>query len=126
MGMVRLVIHGNLVADPSMKDIGGQSVTNFTVACNVYQGRDRPEKTHYVRVTAWGRQAESWAQALKKGAGVIVWGRADLHTWSDTRDGSARGAFELTAEGLDFAGKAYREAQDEMTPADDVETPFNE
>lgn len=122
MGMVRLVIHGNLTHDPELKEAKGVPVLNFTVACNVYQGKDRPEKTHYVRVTAWRNQAESWNKTLRKGAGVIVWGRADLHTWSDTRDGSARGTFELDAEGLDFAG-ARRDQDaaqpDEMLPADD-------
>ena len=128
MGMVRLVIHGNLTQDPVLKEVKGVQVLNFTVACNVYQGKDRPEKTHYVRVTAWRAQAESWFKTLRKGTGVIVWGRADLHTWNDTRDGSPRGAFELEAEGLDFAG-AKKDADaksQEMSEADDEELPFGE
>ena len=133
MGMVRLEIHGNLTRDPERGETrNGRPVTNMTVACNVYRGRENPEKTHYVRVSAFGALADVMVNCFKKGQGIICWGPADLHAWNDKNDNSARGAFEMTLEGWDFAGAAPREgeaqaaaAPSEMTEADDDELPFN-
>ena len=116
--MVRLIIQGNLVADPVLGTAkNGQTVCNFVVACNRYQGKDKEEKTYYVRVTVWGHRAETWSAALKKGTGVVMWGPTDLHTWNDSRDGSARGAFELTGEGFSYTGGGRQtEPEDDDCP----------
>ena len=124
MGMVRLEIHGNLTRDPERGETkNGRPVTNFTVACNQYRGRENPEKTHYVRVSAFGALADTMANCLKKGQGIICWGRADLHAWNDRTDNSARAAFEMDLEGWDFAGSAPRDAAAEAAPAPEAPRP---
>ena len=124
MGMVRLEIHGNLTRDPERGETkNGKAVTNFTVACNQYRGRDSEEKTHYVRVSAYGPQADTVAACFKKGQGIICWGKGDLHAWNDKNDNSARAAFELTLEGWDFAGSAPKAGEGEAAPAAAPEKP---
>lgn len=130
MGFVKIAIHGNLVADPEARQTrSGDAVTNFTVACDVYAGRNAPPKVLYVRVSAFRGLGDTCRQYLKKGQGVILWGKADVHAWNDSRDGSPRAALELEAEGMDFAGKPRGDAQAEpegMTQQDDDELPFGE
>lgn len=135
MGFARLAIHGNLTRAPEMRQTqDGVSVCNFTVAVNVFKGG--AETVEYVRVTAWRTLADRCIKYLKKGSGVVVWGRAGMHTWNDKKDGSAKGCLELEAEGFDFAGARPRDDSEaeaapaaaqgntEMTEADDDELPF--
>ncbi len=137
MGFAKLAIHGNLVRDPETKTTqSGASVCSFSVACNIYRGASAEPVTYYVRCSAWRALGETCQKALRKGQGVIVWGKAGVHAWNDTRDGSPRGALELEVEGFDFAGRkpegeaeqSAPPAQDaeptEMTEADDEELPF--
>lgn len=119
MGFVRLAILGNLVRDPEIRTIAnGDAVCTFSVACNIYRGRDKDPLVHYVRCTAWRRSAEICASALCKGQGVVVWGKGGVHTWSDTRDGSPRGTLELEVEGFDYAGRRPESAASESAPAE--------
>jgi single-strand DNA-binding protein len=56
----------------------GQAVTNFSVATNrAYIGADGQlvKETIWFKVAAWGKQAESCNQYLKKGTKVLVEGR---------------------------------------------------
>ena len=130
MGMVRLEIHGNLTRDPEKGETrNGRPVTNFTVACNQYRGKDNPDKTFYVRVSAFGALADTVAAHFRKGQGIICWGPADLHAWNDRNDNTARAAFEMTLDGWDFAGSARKDdaeaANTEMTEEDDEDLPFS-
>ena len=136
MGFAKLVIHGNLVRDPDTKTTqSGASVCSFSVACNIYRGPSADARTEYVRCSAWNRMGEICQKALRKGQGVIIWGRAGVHAWNDTRDGSPKGALELEVDGFDFAGRkpdadsapeqaAPPDGPSEMTEADDEDLPF--
>lgn len=130
MGFCKIAIHGNLVADPEARQTrSGDAVTNFTVACDVYAGKGVPAKVLYVRVSAFRQLGETCYKFLKKGQGVILWGRANVHAWNDSRDGSPRAALELEAEGMDFAGRPRGDAQGEggeMIQQDDDELPFEQ
>ena len=133
LGFAKLAIHGNLVRDPETKTTqNGASVCSFSVACNIYRGQSAPAETLYVRCSAWRQLGETCQKALKKGQGVVVWGKAGVHAWNDTRDGNAKGALELEVEGFDFAGRkpegetapAQETGPTEMVEADDDELPF--
>ena len=124
MGMMRMVIHGNLVADPQSRETqNGDTVCNFSVACNIYRGRNAQPEAYYVRVSAWRGLAETCRNYLHKGSGVIVWGKAGVHAWNDTRDGHARAVIELEAEGMDFAGGRKDGSESVPLPTDDDAPP---
>lgn len=55
---------------------GGDSVTDFTVAVDYRQGRDKA--TNWYRVSLWGKRGEALAQYLTKGASVTVAGEFSL------------------------------------------------
>lgn len=74
-----IIIVGNLGKDPEMRFTpSGQAVTNFNVATSrQYTGSDgaQVKETIWFRISAWGKQAETCNQYLRKGSKVLVEGR---------------------------------------------------
>src|SRR5512135_1587143 len=107
-----LIIVGNLGKDPEMRYTpSGQAVTSFPVASNrkyTSSNGEQVNETIWFRVSAWGKQAETCNQYLKKGSKVLVEGRltADPATggprvWT-SQDGSTRASFEVSAQTVRF------------------------
>lgn len=107
----KILLVGNLGRDPEMRYTpSGQQVTTFSMATSEkWSGQDgqQHDRTIWWRVTAWGKQAETVNQYLKKGNRVLVEGRmnADTNgnprTWT-SQDGSVRASFEVTAQTIKF------------------------
>lgn len=108
----KIVIVGNLGRDPEMRYTpSGQAVTNFSVATNrQYTSSDgqKVKETVWFRISAWGRQAETCNQYLRRGSKVLVEGRltSDPETggprmWSG-QDGQMRASYEITAQSVNF------------------------
>ena len=108
----KIIIVGNLGGDPEMRYTpAGQAVTNFSVAVNNrYTGKDgnTVDETNWFRISAWGRQAETCNQYLKRGSQVLVEGRltADPETGTprvfQRNDGSYGASYEITAQSVQF------------------------
>ncbi len=108
----KVTLIGNLGKEPEMRYTpSGQAVTSFSVAVDEsYTGNDgqRVKKTMWVRVSAWGKQAEICNQYLHKGSKVLVEGRLqpDPNTggpriWN-RQDGTPGASFEITASTVRF------------------------
>jgi len=101
------ILVGNLGRDPEMRYTpSGQAVTSFSVAVSeayTSANGEKIKKTIWFRVSAWGKQAETCNQYLKKGSKVLVEGRisADPTTGGPKiftrQDGTAGSSFEITA-----------------------------
>jgi single-strand DNA-binding protein len=107
-----IILVGNLGRDPEMRYTpSGQAVTNFSVAVNdsyTSSSGERVERTIWVRVSTWGKQAETCNQYLKKGRKVLVEGRLipDSSTggpriWT-RQDGTPAASFEVSATTVRF------------------------
>ncbi len=107
-----VILVGNLGRDPEMRYTpAGQAVTNFSIAVNddyTNNNGERIKRTIWVRVSAWGKQAENCNQFLKKGSKVLVEGRltADASTggpriWTK-QDGTPGSSFEVSAQTVRF------------------------
>jgi len=121
-----VILAGNLGRDPEMRYTpAGQAVTNFSVAVNddyTNNNGERVKRTIWVRVSAWGKQAENCNQYLKKGSKVLVEGRltVDANTggpriWTG-QDGTARASFEVSAQTVRFLSSRSEASE---TPAAD-------
>jgi single-strand DNA-binding protein len=112
MSYPTIILVGNLGRDPEMRYTpGGQAVTNFPVAINdnyTNSNGEKIERTIWVRVSTWGRQAETCNQYLKKGRKVLVEGRlvADSSTGGPRtyprQDGTVGASFEISASTVRF------------------------
>ena len=102
----------NLGRDPEMRYTpSGQPVCSFSAAANRSYNRgdgEKVEETTWVRITTWGKQAETCNQYLKKGSKVLVEGRLvpDPETGGprvfSRQDGTQGASFEMTANTVRF------------------------
>lgn len=104
----KVMIFGNLTRDPELKSLpSGIQVCSFGVATNrVYKDREgkRVEKTDYHNVVVFGRQAETSAQYLKKGASAYVEGRLETRSWE--KDGEKQYRTEIIADRVQFGPRS--------------------
>jgi single-strand DNA-binding protein len=107
-----VIFVGNLGRDPEMRYTpSGQAVTDFSVAVNdnyTSSSGEKVKRTIWIRVSTWGKQAETCNQYLKKGRKVLVEGRlvSDPNTggpriW-ERNDGSKSASFEVSAQTVRF------------------------
>jgi single-strand DNA-binding protein len=119
-----IIIVGNLGRDPEMRYTpSGQAVTNLNVATNrQYTASDGTsvKETIWFRVSAWGKQAETCNQYLRKGSKVLFEGRLvpDPATGGPRtytrQDGTSGAAFEVSASTIRFLS-SRGEAEGEMS-----------
>ena len=102
-----LTIVGNLGRDPEMRYTpSGKPVTSFSIASNRQYTNSQGEKvqeTIWFRISAWGKQAETCNNFLRKGSRVLVEGRLqpDPATGGPRtftrQDGTTGASFEVNA-----------------------------
>lgn len=102
MALCKVMIIGNLGADPEMRYTpSGKPVTQFNVAVNQstknQQTGEWVEATDWFRISVWGDRAERAAETLRKGTKVFVEGRFKTREF-EGRDGQKRTSLELTAD----------------------------
>ena len=104
MYLNKAMVYGNLTRDPELKSLpSGIQVCSFSIATNrVYKDREgaRQEQTDYHNVVVFGRQAETSAQYLKKGASAFVEGRLQTRSWE--ADGVKQYRTEIVADRVQF------------------------
>jgi single-strand DNA-binding protein len=106
MNINRVVLTGNLTADPELRALpSGSSVGRLRLAVNTRrkngQTGEWEEKPNYFNVTVWGAQAENCAQYLAKGRPIAVDGRLEWRQYT-TQDGQKREAVEVIADSVQF------------------------
>lgn len=105
----KALIYGNLTRDPELRSLpSGIQVTSFSVATNrVYKDKDgnKKEQADFHNIVVFGRQAETAAQYLKKGAGVFVEGRMQTRSWDD-KDGTKKYRTEIVADRVQFGPRS--------------------
>ena len=101
----KVIILGNLTRDPELKSLpSGMQVTTFALATNrVWKDKNgaKQENTDYHNIVVFGRQAETSAQYLKKGASAYVEGRLQTRAW-DGPDGKKNYRTEVIADTIQF------------------------
>lgn len=109
MYLNKAIIAGNLTRDPELRSLpSGVKLTSFSVATNRVwydQNKQKQEATDYHNIIVFGRQAETSAQYLKKGSGVLVEGRIQTRSWEGD-DGKKRYRTEIVADSVQFGARA--------------------
>ena len=108
MYLNRAIIIGNLTRDPELKTLpSGITITSFGVATNRTwkdKSGQKQESTDFHNIVVFGRQAETAAQYLRKGASVLVEGRIQTRSW-DAPDGTKKYRTEIVADRVQFGPK---------------------
>lgn len=119
----KVILVGNLTRDPELRYTSkGTAIARLGVAINrtwrTETGETREEVT-FVDVDAFGRQAETLGQYMKKGRPIMIEGRLKLDTWEDKQTNQKRSKLGVVLEAfqfLDFGGG--RAAAEEAGPTE--------
>ena len=124
----RVIVMGRLTRDPELKQVpSGKAVADLGLASNEKfktKGGEQVERTCFIDVVTWGRQAETCGKYLTKGSRVLVEGRLQLDQW-EGENGQRRNKLKVCAERVNFLGRPGGAAGDsEGGNGDDEKVPF--
>jgi single-strand DNA-binding protein len=102
----KVILIGNLTRDPELRYTPkGTAIAKIALAINrtwkTETGETKEEVT-FVDVDAFGRQAETLGQYMKKGRPIMVEGRLKLDTWEDKQTNQKRSRLGVVLESFQF------------------------
>ena len=90
MNINRIIITGNLVANPTLRNTdSGTPVASATIANNEFYNDgegERQQVTTFVDVTVSGKSAENFSKLAKKGQEIAIEGQLRRNDW-ESEDG---------------------------------------
>ena len=109
----RVILAGNLTRDPELRYTPkGTAVAKIGLAVNrtwrTETGEQKEEVT-FVDVDAFGKQAETIGQYLKKGSPILIEGRLKLDQWEDKQTQQKKSRLGVIMESFQFLGSGNRE-----------------
>lgn len=135
--MNRVELIGRLVRDPELKYTpgNGTAVTTFSIAVDRRYSKNGQKEADFIRIIAWGKQAENVATYMTKGRLIGISGRIQTNSY-ENKDGEKRYSFDIVADEVNFLDKAKPQAQsdnnniaqgdfpEDMMPVDNKDIPF--
>lgn len=101
MNCVQLI--GRLTRDPETRYSGDTAVCHFTLAVNRQRNRDGEQQADFIRIVAFGKQAETVERYLSKGRQVAVNGRIQTGSYKD-KEGRTVYTTDIIANNIEFLG----------------------
>src|ERR1700752_992700 len=102
----KVILAGNLTRDPELRYTPkGTAIARIGVAINrtwKSETGETKEEVTFVDVDAFGRQAETIGQYLKKGRPVLIEGRLKYDTWEDKQTNQKRSKLGVVLESFQF------------------------
>jgi len=103
----KCIFIGNLGRDPEIRYMpSGDAMANFSIACtDTFKGKtgERQERTEWVRIVMFGKQAEIAGEYLKKGSPVYIEGRLQTRKWQN-KEGQDQYTTEIVADRMQMLG----------------------
>ena len=101
--MNNVVLIGNISTDLELKQtMNGKSVCQFNLAVNGYG-----EKTDFIPVQVWNKQAENLVKFQQKGSKIGVSGRLSVDSYE--QDGQKKTFTKVVAHEIEFLGTKQQE-----------------
>src|ERR671939_177081 len=130
----KVILLGNLTRDPALRFTpSGTPVASFGLAVNTPRpgpsGTERggqgspPERRDdvcFVDIVAFGRQAETASEYLRKGRAALVEGRLQWRSW-EGQDGQKRSKHDVLAERIQFMPRGREEGTERTSPGPRME-----
>src|SRR5258707_12924034 len=105
MNINRIIITGNLVTNPTLRETNsGTPVASATIANNEFfndADGQRQQVTTFVDVTVWGKSGENFAALAKKGQEIIFEAQLRRNDW-ESEDGQKHFKHFLKAASCQF------------------------
>jgi single-strand DNA-binding protein len=119
----KVILAGNLTRDPELRYTSkGTAIARLGIACNrkwKSETGEMKEEVTFVDVDAFGKQAETIGQYLKKGRPILIEGRLRLDQWEDKQSGQKKSKLGVVLESFQFldSGGGRGGGDHESTPA---------
>ena len=101
-GVNRCILIGNLGADPEVRTTPhGGTVANLRLAVSESwkdQQGQKQERTEWVNLVLWKKQAEIAQRFLHKGSKIYVEGKLQTRSWGDKTSGQKRYATDVVVD----------------------------
>jgi single-strand DNA-binding protein len=108
----KVILVGNLTRDPELRYTPkGMAIAKLGLAVNrVWKNEagESKEEVTFVDIDAFGKQAETIGQYLKKGRPILIEGRLRLDQWDDKQTGQKRSRLGVVLEGFQFLDSGNR------------------
>jgi len=111
----RAVVQGRFTADPEVKQVGGFSMVEFTVAWSD-KYKEREDKC-FLRCKAWRGMADFVGQYFKKGQECVVEGKLMTEEWE--KDGKKQSRTICNVEKVHFSGSKSSASSSSDNATDD-------
>src|SRR3954447_10911051 len=102
----KVILVGNLTRDPEMRYTPkGMAIAKLGLAINrkwTNEAGEQKEEVTFVDVDAFGRQAETIGQYLKKGRPILIEGRLRLDQWDDKQTGQKKSRLGVVLDSFQF------------------------
>lgn len=127
MFLNKVILIGNLTRDPELRSLpSGVKVCSFSLATNrVWKDKNgaKQEAADFHNVVAFGRQAETVAQYMRKGSSLLVEGRMQTRSWEDKSSGEKKYRTEIVADRTQFGpkGNGGESSSNSSAPAKETE-----
>lgn len=115
----KMIIQGRLTKDIEIKDVGGFSKTEFTVAWS--EKYKDIEKKCFLRCVAWRETAKFLSNYFKKGQEIIVEGQMITDEWE--KDGQKQSRTLCNVEKVNFCGSKTSDSAPAAKNNDFVDIP---
>ena len=116
----KVILMGNLTRDPELRYTPkGTAIARLGVAVNrrwTSEGGEQREETTFVDVDAFGKQAETLGQYMKKGRPIFIEGRLRLDSWEDKQTGQKRSKLGVVLENFQFMGTGGQGGRSDDAP----------
>ena len=117
--MLKVSAIGNIGADPEMQYAAtGTARLRFNVACNFKAknaDNEWEDRTEWLRITVFGKRAESLSPLLKKGMRIYVSGRLEARPWTG-KDGAIHAGLEVIADDVEFVSSRQDDGYQAQRP----------
>jgi single-strand DNA-binding protein len=102
----KVILAGNLTRDPELRYTPkGMAIAKLGLAVNRTwrsESGETKEEVTFVDIDAFGRQAETIGQYLKKGRPILIEGRLKLDSWEDKQSGQKVSKLRVVLENFQF------------------------
>lgn len=121
----RVILVGNVGADPEVRTVGDTKVANFNLATSergfkTKDGKEVPERTEWHRIVVWRGLASVVESYVKKGSQLYIEGKIRTRDYED-KDGNKRYTTEIVVDVLNMlGGKSDSQPQRQETPLERV------
>jgi single-strand DNA-binding protein len=108
----KVILVGNLTRDPELRYTPkGMAIAKLGLAVNRSwrnEAGETKEEVTFVDIDAFGKQAETIGQYLKKGRPILIEGRLRLDQWDDKQTGQKRSRLGVVLESFQFLDSGNR------------------